>query len=364
MSQYTPRLSAESLLDKVVLITGGANGIGASLVQQCLQSGANVCFGDLDNISGERLLRISQDQFHPAEEGMPPRVVFQTTDVTNYQSVLALFDLAFETYRRIDHVVSAAGIIEIGNWFDFGLTMQTIRQERQKVTILIKTPTHKVLDVNLLGSMYVSRIASVYLRHNRGPDVDRSILLFSCMAGFKESPSLFVYQAAKHGVTGLMRSLRTYISSPYKHNLRVNTVCPWITQTDSMKKIELQWKQANLPSNTPQEVASVAAGVLTDQSLNGTSMYVEGGRAWEIEQNIDRLEAQWLGETPSKSLAMGQALLDDGAIWTAPPRPRKKSSISNGVPPGVPPQKVKGIHKDSINGVTNGVTNGLTNGAH
>lgn len=107
---------------------GGANGIGASLVQQCLESGANVCFGDLDDIAGERLLRKGQEQFSTQEAGQSPRLAFQTTDVTNYQSVLALFDLAFKTYKRIDHVVSAAGIVEIGNWFDFGLTLQTVRE--------------------------------------------------------------------------------------------------------------------------------------------------------------------------------------------------------------------------------------------
>jgi len=210
--------------------------------------------------------------------------------------------------------------------------------------------------------MYVSRIASVYLRHNRGPDADRSILLFSCVAGFKDSPSLFVYQASKHGVTGLMRSLRSYISSPYKHNLRINTVCPWVTETDTIKKIEQKWRQANLPTNSPQEVAAVAAGLLADQSLNGSSMFVEGGRAWEIEGNINRLESQWLGEAPSKVLAMGQELLDDGAIWTA--TPRKKSIISNGVPPGVPTSKREGIQNGTGDEQVKPQTNGLTNGVH
>lgn len=218
------------------------------------------------------------------------------------------------------------------------------------------------MDVNLLGSMYVTRIASVYLRHNRGSNCDRSILLFSCASGFKDSPSLFVYQASKHGVTGLMRSLRTYISSPYKHYLRINTVCPWVTQTDSIKKVEAQWKQAELPINGPEQVATVATGVLADRSLNGTSMFIEGGRAWEIEQNIDRLESEWLGEAPSKVLALGQELLDDGSIWTAPERRRKKSTISVGVPPGVPLDKINGIANGVTNGMSNGMSNGLTNG--
>lgn len=209
--------------------------------------------------------------------------------------------------------------------------------------------------------MYVARIASVYLRHNRGPGADRSILLFSSVAGFKDSPSLFVYQASKHGVTGLMRSLRCYISSPYKHFLRINTVCPWVTQTDTIKHIEAHWKQAELPINTPPQVATVAAGMLADQSLNGTSMFVEGGRAWEMEEKMDQLEAQWLGEAPSQVLAKGQALLNDGALWMAPPV-RKKSSISNGVPPGVPPEKLNGIGNGMTHGMTSGITNGATNG--
>lgn len=95
---------------------------------QCLERGANVCIGDLDNISGERLLKECCDQFHPEEEDMPPRAIFQITDVTNYPSVLALFDLAFKTYKRIDHVVSAASIVELGNWFDTSLTLETVRQ--------------------------------------------------------------------------------------------------------------------------------------------------------------------------------------------------------------------------------------------
>lgn len=115
---------------------GGANGIGASLVQHCLESGANVCFGDLDNIAGEGLLRKCQHEFQPQETGQPSRAIFLTTDVTNYQSVLALFDLAFNTYKRIDHVVSAAGIVEIGNWFDFGLTLESIREVSTELRVL------------------------------------------------------------------------------------------------------------------------------------------------------------------------------------------------------------------------------------
>lgn len=181
------------------------------------------------------------------------------------------------------------------------------------VLIVIQAPSSKDIDVNLVGTLYVTRIASVYLRHNRGPGVDRSILLFSCAAGFKETPVVSVYQAAKHGVQGLMRSLRSNLNSPYRHSIRINTICPWVTQTNNNfpKTVAERWTEEGLPISLPEDVAKVSAGVLCDDSLHGTSMYVAGTRAWEIENNIDRLESQWLGEEPSQILAQGQSVLKE-----------------------------------------------------
>ena len=112
-----------------------------------------------------------------------------------------------------------------------------------------------------------------------------------------------------------MRSLRTYIAAPDKQNIRVNTVCPWMTVTQLVKGIKDAWEKAGLPANTPLDVARVTAGALMEKDLNGKSMYVAGGRAYEIEDNLDRLEPQWLGEEPSRSLAQGQAVLGDGMDW-------------------------------------------------
>lgn len=161
----------------------------------------------------------------------------------------------------------------------------------------------------------MARIASVYLRQNRPDNTDRSIILVSSVAGFKESPGLFIYQASKHGVLGLMRALRLYLCSP-AHRIRINCICPWMTTTGMVKGIQDGWFKAGLPVNTPLDVAKVMANVLGDKELNGQAMYIEGGRAWEIEANINRLEPQWLGEEPSRSLARGQEVLGSGEGWT------------------------------------------------
>ncbi len=55
-------------------------------------------------------------------------------------------------------------------------------------------PTTKVVDVNLNGTLYFSRIACVFLRQGQQPSEDKSLILISSVAGFKEYPGLFVYQ--------------------------------------------------------------------------------------------------------------------------------------------------------------------------
>ncbi|KAL1998759.1 hypothetical protein VTN02DRAFT_5626 [Thermoascus thermophilus] len=305
MSRFIPTIT-DSLRDKVIVVTGGANGIGASLVELCCQHGAYVCFGDVDVASGEQLARkLSAETTTP---GSKPRVRFVAVDVSSYQDNLELFRAAFATYGRVDHAVAAAGIGEMGNWFDPALTVESVEEP----------PPTKVLEVNLIGCLYFARIASVYLRQNRAPDAgaDRSLTLISSVAGFKESPGLFVYQASKHGVLGLMRALRRYMALPTTHDIRVNAVCPWMTDTAMVRGIERAWKAADMPVNAPLDVARVVAGLLCQTGLNGTAMYVEGGRAWEIEDNIDRLEPQWLGEEPSRSLRRGQEILGSGMDWT------------------------------------------------
>jgi NADP-dependent 3-hydroxy acid dehydrogenase YdfG len=55
-------------------------------------------------------------------------------------------------------------------------------------------PTTTVVDVNLNGTLYFSRIASVFLRQGQTSTDDKSLILISSVAGFKEYPGLFVYQ--------------------------------------------------------------------------------------------------------------------------------------------------------------------------
>ena len=199
-TQFKPG-SASSLQGKVVVLTGGALGVGQSLVRQLHSSGAHVFFGDVLDSAGQELEK-------ELDKPSGPRVKFVRCDVTKYTDNVSLFQTAYETCGRVDHAIANAGLGEQGNMFDPSLDLETVKQDPGK--------SMAVVDVNLKGPLYFARVASVYLRQparegGDGGKQDKSLTLVSSVAGFREDPGLYVYTASKHGVLGLMRSLRRYV---------------------------------------------------------------------------------------------------------------------------------------------------------
>ena len=258
-------------------------------------SGACVVFGDIDSRGGLALANTFTGNVH-----------FVPTDVTSYSSLLALFDRALELYGRVDVAVSNAGIIEQPGWFESSLDLDSVRTP----------PSLTVLDINLTGTLYFSRLAAVYLRHNAASTDDKNLVLLSSLAGFHESPGLFLYQAAKHGVIGLVRSLRGYIPGAFDGvAIRVNCVCPWATATGMIQNFEEAWKKEGLPLNSPVGIAQIIVGISVDGKVHGESIYVEGDRGWAIEEGLSRTQSQWLGEDATASLAKGQLFLGAKGKW-------------------------------------------------
>lgn len=186
--------SPSSLKDSVIVLTGGALGVGSNIVRQAHAAGAHVFFGDVLDEAGHELAK------ELSSSGCTT-VRYQHCDVTSYADTLALFEAAHKAFGRIDHAIANAGIGEQGNIFDPELTLESIKEEPKKAM--------NVVDVNLKGEIYFARIASVYLRQGDAGDIrDKSLTLLSSVAGFREDPGLYVYVPSKHGVLGLMRVLR------------------------------------------------------------------------------------------------------------------------------------------------------------
>jgi NAD(P)-dependent dehydrogenase (short-subunit alcohol dehydrogenase family) len=84
--------------------------------------GAKVFHGDWDTEGGQGVdSSLSSSSLSGGE------TTFVRTDVTNYDSVLNLFDTAWNKYKRIDIAISNAGVQEIGDWFGPRLDLESIK---------------------------------------------------------------------------------------------------------------------------------------------------------------------------------------------------------------------------------------------
>jgi NAD(P)-dependent dehydrogenase (short-subunit alcohol dehydrogenase family) len=317
-----------SLRDAVVVLSGGSRGIGLATVSLLASRGAKVVFGDIHE---------------PAS--VPANSSFLLTDVSRYADVVALFKYALKLHGRVDHAVSNAAIMERPGWFEPGLGVAGVEA----------CPDMAVEEINLRGALWFAHVAVQFLAHGveKGQEENKSLTLMSSLAGFKETPGLFVYQAAKHGVIGIMRSLRMYLPKQFGVNIRVNTICPSATDTGMIAGIKESFAGKDTAKiNSPEEVAKVVVAVCAAgkgsqsvwydghdgqgtrrrqnrggmdwdddereaRGMSGRSWVVIAGEAWDIEEGLDRTEDLWLGLSSSDLVWRNQKALGVGENWHA-----------------------------------------------
>jgi NAD(P)-dependent dehydrogenase (short-subunit alcohol dehydrogenase family) len=277
MNRVTPRaITFDSVKGKVVVVSGGANGIGAATVERLFKDQANVVFGDTDeNAASELATRLS------SQDGGGGEVTFVKCDATEYADVYKLFKTAYDKYGQVDHAFAIAGILEKGKWFDPELTIESVEHAEE---------TTAVLDVNMKGTAIFARMAIVFLRTGMKRKMNRSLVLTSSVAGIRESPGLYMYQTSKHGILGLMRSMRKTIYE--RDGIRVNCICPGMTES-LMTTSVIETFRANGHAQTADDCARFYLGVANNPSMNGKSIYVEAGKGWEFEDGLWRTMPQW-----------------------------------------------------------------------
>ncbi|KAH8910365.1 putative oxidoreductase,short chain dehydrogenase [Coniochaeta sp. PMI_546] len=310
MSEIKISEASTNLRGKVVVLTGGAQGIGAAAVELLYDIGAHVFFGDWDEKKGRQL---EQDlKSRTSKNG--GSVAFRQVDVRNHDMQLALFDDAHNAHNRVDVAIQCAGLIEPKGWFEpEDLNLETVRKE--------PIPIKDNIEINLTSVLLFSRMALAYMKRDRSTngtngstdDFSKSIVLTSSIAGITEAPGLFAYSAAKHGVIGIMRALRRF--APAKYGVRANAICPWATDTQLLAGVAPKWKKEKMPMNTPKDVALLILQCAADQSLNGKAVFVAGGRGFDTEEGIDRTLPQWMGEENAKVFLRGQEILGLGDNW-------------------------------------------------
>ncbi|KAF5010124.1 hypothetical protein FDECE_3710 [Fusarium decemcellulare] len=257
--------------DKVVILTGGSTGIGAETVRLLTGLGAKVSFLDTNKIASENLV---------AE--LAGDVQFFHGSVLNWDDQLNIFEQTVQKYGRVDIVLANAGIGEINE----DVFVDTFDQQQK-----LQAPKLIVLDVNIRGPIYTTKLALSYFRRLK---ISGSLVLTGSAASYLDTPGIPVYNAAKHGVIGLVRSLRDTLAE--EGLVRANVVAPWFTDTPFTTKVIKTWEETRLPINKPIDVARAIAFLSLNPDYHGKSIYVADGNYTELESGVQASREIWLGK--------------------------------------------------------------------
>ncbi|MBP2322954.1 NAD(P)-dependent dehydrogenase (short-subunit alcohol dehydrogenase family) [Kibdelosporangium banguiense] len=186
---------ARSLQGKVVVITGGARGIGAATVEALVAEGAKVVIGDLDLATAESTgRRLGALALH--------------VDVTDPAGFTKFLDEAESRTGPIDVLINNAGIMPLGRF-----------EDEDDIT------TMRVLEINLHGVMHGTREAVKRMR----PRATGHIVNIASAAGKAGFPGGATYCASKHGVVGLSEAVRMELRGS---GVEMTCVMPAIVRTE------------------------------------------------------------------------------------------------------------------------------------
>jgi len=239
---------ASRLQDKVVVITGAANGIGRESALRFAAHGAKVVIGDLDVAGAQKTVKDI--------ESAGGKAVSLKCNVTMWEDQIAMFELAISRFGAVDIVVPNAGVSELGS-FD----AVAIKDGKP-----IK-PDTRTLEVNLNGVLYTTHLALHYLALNRVPGSLKSLVLIGSMASWSGIPGAAMYTASKHAVLGLMRSLYPRFQL---QDMRIACIHPFFADTDIVP-IPAKLFLAGIPKTPVPRIAGavVQAATNPDPETNG-----------------------------------------------------------------------------------------------
>jgi NAD(P)-dependent dehydrogenase (short-subunit alcohol dehydrogenase family) len=248
---------------RTALVTGGASGIGAAVVQRLAATGARVMIVDLPR---------QADAARALAQGLSDgQAAFFGADVRDPAAVRDAVRACEEKLGLPTGIVLAAGLEA-----DFHHTVTWGDLEHLR----------DVVDVNLMGSLHVARAVAQRLVEDK---LEGSMVLFSSTAG--KRPSAGIYSVAKAAVVMLSRTLAAELS---EHGIRVNAVSPGYHRTPMMERLAeaefgdtesgLEQIAERVPLGrlgTADDVATSVMFLLSSESsyMTGTTLFPDGGIA-------------------------------------------------------------------------------------
>ncbi|MDV6210352.1 3-hydroxyacyl-CoA dehydrogenase [Rhodococcus erythropolis] len=242
--------------DSVAVVTGGASGLGLATTKALLADGASVVIVDLPSSNGEAIAKELGD-----------RVRFAAADVTDEAAVTAALDVA-ESLGPLRVAVNCAGI---------GNAVKTVSKKGAFPLDAFK----KVIDVNLIGTFNVLRLAAERISKTEPIDGERGVIINTAsVAAYDGQIGQAAYSASKGGVVGMTLPIARDLASLL---IRVNTIAPGLFKTPLLAGLP-EAAQASLgqqvphPSRLgdPSEYGALAAHIVSNPMLNGETIRLDG----------------------------------------------------------------------------------------
>jgi NAD(P)-dependent dehydrogenase (short-subunit alcohol dehydrogenase family)/rhamnose utilization protein RhaD (predicted bifunctional aldolase and dehydrogenase) len=188
--------------NKIVIVTGGAQGFGAGIAESMIAEGANVVISDLNEEKGLEMVKTLNNT------DCKNRTVYVKTDVSDCNSVENLIAETVKNFGGIDIFISNAGILRAGGLSE--ISAETF--ERM---------TRVNYSAYFLCTKYASEVMKLQSAHKEGYFSD--IIQINSKSGLKGSNRNFAYAGGKFGGIGLTQSFALELM-PYR--IKVNSICP------------------------------------------------------------------------------------------------------------------------------------------
>jgi 3-oxoacyl-[acyl-carrier protein] reductase len=245
--------------NKVVLVTGGAAGIGKATALRFAEEGARVVICDVDEANGKDTVRL-----------LGSEAAFYKVNVASREEVQQWVGRVVDQYGRIDVLVNNAGVLRDGQLVKF--------KEGQLVSQMAEADFDLVVSVNLKGVFNCTQaVALVMIKQGGGV-----ILNASSVVGLDGNFGQTNYVATKSGVIGMTKVWARELG---RYNIRVNVVAPGFTATEMVKAMPekvLEGMKAHTPLGRlgePSDIANAYVFLASDEAsfITGASLRVDGG---------------------------------------------------------------------------------------
>jgi 3-oxoacyl-[acyl-carrier protein] reductase len=245
--------------DKVVLVTGGAAGIGKATALRFAEEGAKVVICDVNEATGQETVK-----------QLGADAAFYKVNVANRQEVQKWVEEVVARYGRVDVMVCNAGILRDG---------QLVKvKEGQLVGQMSEADFDLVISINLKGVFNCAQAVAPYMIKQGGGVILNATSVVGLDGNFGQTN----YVATKSGVIGMTKVWARELG---RYGVRVNAVAPGFTSTEilvSMPEKIIDGMKARTPLGRlgdPRDIANAYLFLASDEAsfITGETLRVDGG---------------------------------------------------------------------------------------